>query len=154
MLNSVMCQIGGAEGERCGSFAKSGLPVTVSLPLTTQLLLASLSLAYRPRRASALTAAASLKESASSSFELADGFLGKTFEGGFLFAALFLLSLPTRMTSRGEVSGKSWSRNGCGKSVKAARVRSARHDVVRASSKILPIISESEAVQGRGLICR
>src|SRR5690349_17587326 len=101
MLNSVMYQTDGAEGERCGSLASSGLPVVVSFPLMTQLLLASLFFAYRPMRARALSAAASLNESASSAFELTDAFLRKVSDEDGVAEALtfFLLSLPTRMTS-------------------------------------------------------
>src|SRR5438128_1102697 len=113
MLNSVMYQTDGAEGERCGSLASSGLPVVVSFPLTTQLLLASLSFAYNPTRARALSAAASLNESAARAFELGGASLRKESDEDGETAAFFLLSLPTRMTSRGEESGKRMSCNCC-----------------------------------------
>src|SRR5262245_57384988 len=44
-LRRVMYQIDGAVGDRWGSLARRGLPVTVRLPATTQLLLAA-----RPKR--------------------------------------------------------------------------------------------------------
>src|SRR5688572_32365787 len=63
-LRCVMYQIEGADGRRWGSFASSGLPETVRLPLITQLLLAASSSAYSPRRASASAAINALCASA------------------------------------------------------------------------------------------
>src|SRR5438105_3428374 len=95
-----MYQIDGALAARCGSFASRGLPLTVRLPLTTQLLLA-------------------WADSNVPTGYGTDGLLrfSTTARG-------FVVSVPTSTTSSGEVSGNSAARTFSGNAVMAARIKS------------------------------
>src|SRR5687768_6698801 len=152
ILRWAMYHIEGAEEERWGSLAKSGLPVIVCAPETTQLLLAALSMAKSPslsrewrisRSSSAIAAMLSAP-----AIGPGDGF---PWEANFF---VLILSLPTSSTSRGDVSGKSASRVFLGRSLNAARVMSSRQLVESDSSSSLLVTRESATLHGRGVICR
>src|ERR1043165_3530367 len=144
-LKLIMCQIDGAVGRRCGSFASNGLPVTVRFPLTTQLLLAASASVSKPMRAKAAVATCALYASLSKN----SGDTGSTFSCAD--EPLAFVSLPTTSTSIGEISGKSSARFSAGKTESAWRIISRRHVPESASKNILTTASESVGVQGRKL---
>src|ERR687891_300767 len=109
-----MCQIEGAVARRWGSFASSGLPDTVRLPLTTQLLLAARASVSSPTRASALDATRALCASAASvSFDTEPRLADEA------APALAGTSLPTTITSSEEIEGSSPARFSAGRTDKA-----------------------------------
>src|SRR5436190_1330688 len=140
----VRYQMPGADGARCGSFARMGLPSAVRLPETTQLLLAARSSAYSPTILSAsvrtcISATANLRASVDDP------------SGEAAADRVVAASLPKSTTSYG-VTWLVRSANLSGeRPFSEARTRSFGHVVLNASARILPITIVSAGVHGRGL---
>ena len=143
----------GAAAGMCGSLANRGLPETVRLPETTQLLLAcgfSMSGGERPMRARACC---------SLSIEFCSWAKMPRLKE-IVFKPLWSCALagnrswPTTRTSRGEVSGSNALHFSFGKLASDARMISNCHVEDRYSANSLPTASESDGVQWRGLYCK
>src|SRR2546428_6448736 len=122
-----MYQMLGAKGGKCGSFASSGLPEAVSLPETTQLLLACVSSAEAGLSEKASGAVAGARPSAICASVASSASSGDSAAGDELPCDWCAGSAPTTKTSSGEVSGNSSSRFAFGKPASEARIMSYCH---------------------------
>src|SRR5215213_5744134 len=122
VLKCVMCQIEGEVGGKCGSLASMGFRETVRAPLTTQLLLPTCPSPPVAARDFRVAFKNSVKIEISSSLN----FVRSRWPDRLVDLLLWGVSVPSGVTSSGEISGSNAAYFSNGKSLIKARSISAK----------------------------